>query len=161
MRLAHAICVLLVGASADVAVAAAADTCATGEAAETAIRRVLEDFGSAYIRHDTAALDKIFAEEFASTRPGRDNLITRADYFEAVRTDPNKNISITRADEKIRQYGCTAVVTDRTTRLAEDGPHVYRMTNVLTFRDGRWLMVTRHVSDAARPSPSPAPSSRP
>ena len=160
MRLLRGVCVLLMVTSARFA-SAAADTCASGPETEVAIRRVLDDFGSAYVGHDIATLDKIFGEEFASTRPGRVNLITRAEYLELVRTDATKNISITRADEKILQYGCTAVVTDRTTRLADDGPHVFRLTNVLTFRNGRWVMVTRHVSDVARPSPAPSPSARP
>ena len=138
MRLRRALCAFLVVAVAELASAAPPDTCAAGPAAEMAIRRVLEDFGSAYVGHDIATLEKVFGEDFTASRPGRENVMTRADFIESVKTDKTKNVSITRADEKIRQYGYAAVFTYRVTRLADDGPHVYRASDVLNFRDGRW-----------------------
>jgi ketosteroid isomerase-like protein len=130
------------------------ESCPSGGEAQAAVRRTLDDFGSAYVSHDVAVMNRILGEEFVASRQ-RENMLTRPQYLEAMNGDRNST-AITRADELIRQYGCVAVATHRTTRLAEQ-PYVYRITDVLTFRDGRWVMVNRHVTQVVSPSPAPSP----
>ena len=160
MRFVRAVSVIAILTAPGLSMAAPVETCAPGPETDAAIRATLDEFGSAYVRRDFATLEKVFGEEFTASRPSRENLLTRADYLDTLRADTTTNISITRADEKIRLYGCTAVVTHRTTRLDTGGPHVYRITDVLNSRGGRWQMVNRHVSETPRPA-SPAPSARP
>jgi hypothetical protein len=130
------------------------DSCPSGGEAETAVRRTLADFGSAYVGRDVDAMNRVLGEDFVSSRQ-RPNMLTRAEYIDAMKGDRNTT-SIRRADELIRQYGCVAVATHRTTRLAEQA-YVYRITDLLTFRDGRWVMVNRHVTQVVTPSPAPSP----
>jgi hypothetical protein len=147
----------LVGLAAALAVSARtarAEPCPSGDDAQAAVRRTLDDFGAAYVSRDVAALNRVLGEDFAASRQ-RPNMLTRAEYIEAMKGDKNTT-SITRADELTRQYGCVAVATHRTTRVAEQ-PYVYRITDVLTFREGRWVMVNRHVTQVVSPSPAPSP----
>jgi hypothetical protein len=154
MPLARALCCVLLTAPTLAAPASAEDGCPSGAAAESAVRRVLDDFATAYVARDVAKMGEVLGEEFTSARQ-RSNLLTRAEFLEAMKGDPNKNVSITRADERLRQYGCTVIATHRTTRLAER-PNVYRVTDVLNFRNGRWQLVSRQVTLVEQPSPAPS-----
>jgi hypothetical protein len=70
----------------------------------TAIRRILDDFGSAYVRRDAAVMDNVLGEEFAASRH-REIVLTRARYLEAMRSDTARDdYASGREDPPIRLY---------------------------------------------------------
>lgn len=103
---------------------------------------------------DTTALDRILADDFIATSlMGR--AANKALYIKSS-TRPNLSFHNFNTEEvKARMYGNTAVVTGRTTVKGRDQGEEFdtqfRYTRVYVKRDGRWQIVTSHLSPVAKP----------
>jgi ketosteroid isomerase-like protein len=138
------------------AVGAAAQSASTPSPQATAeveatLRRLLDEWADAYVRHDTRALGRILADDLIVTRASPDQETqAKDDYLAKVKADTEKHVSITREDERIRVYGDSAVVTFRARRLTDGNTFRFRITDVFVHRDGRWQLVARHISALPR-----------
>lgn len=114
---------------------------------EATLRRLLDEWADAYVRHDTRPLERILAEDLIVTRARTDpETQPKDDYLAKVKADIEKHVSIKREDERIRVYGDTAVVTFRARRLTDSNTFLFRITDVFVYWDGRWQLVARHIS---------------
>jgi ketosteroid isomerase-like protein len=118
---------------------------------EATLRRLLDEWADAYVRHDTRTLERILADDVIVTRARTEQETQpKDDYLAKVKADTEKHVSITREDERIRVYGDSAVVTFRARRLTDGNTFLFRITDVFVHRDGRWQLVARHISALPR-----------
>jgi hypothetical protein len=122
--------------------------------AEAALRRLEDGWAAAYVAHDAAALAPVLGEDFVMSR-ANSAMWTKADYLAHVRADTRQHTSITRADERYRIYGAAAVVTYRPTRVTAGIASVFRSTDTFIFRDGRWQLVARQITEIPTPISPP------
>lgn len=113
---------------------------------EESIRKVEDEFASAYGRNDAEALDRLWAADYTFVNPAG-QVLTKAQRLAMLRSGELKIESYTRDDEKIRVYGDTAVVTYRSTvhaqRNGNDISSQRRVITVLVKKDGRWQTVAQ------------------
>jgi Domain of unknown function (DUF4440) len=120
------------------------------EGKEAAVLRLLDDWATAYVKHDSAAIDRILGDEFVMSA-GRSDLQTRAEYLRKVEDDQEPHASITRDSERVRVYGDVVVVNHRLTRVTRGRSTVFRVTDVCVQRDGRLQLVNRHITELPPP----------
>ena len=115
-------------------------------AEEEAVRKVEDEFASAYGRNDADTLDRLWAPDYTFVNPGG-QAMTKAKRLAMIRSGELKIESYTRDEENIRIYGNTAVVTYRSHVKAErNGQDIgsdRRVITVLVKRDGRWQAVAQ------------------
>jgi ketosteroid isomerase-like protein len=103
---------------------------------------------------DTTMLNRILADDFIATSL-RGRVANKAQYLK-YSARPNLSFRNFNADEvKARLYGDTAVVTGRTTVKGRDQGEEFdtqfRYTRVCVKRDGRWQIVTSHLTPVSKP----------
>ena len=128
----------------------------------------------AYLKHDVAAMERIEADDFMITFPdGR--VMTKADEIANLKkpAPAGPGPTFMTADTKVRIYGDTAILTGKFIQKGTyaDGPRKgqdyniqERYTDVYVKRNGRWQVVSSHLSALAPPPaqlPSPSSSSAP
>jgi ketosteroid isomerase-like protein len=128
----------------------------------------------AYLKHDVAAMERIEADDFLITFPdGR--VMTKADEIANLKkpVPAGPGPTFMTADTKIRVYGDTAILTGKFIQKGTyaDGPRKgqdyniqERYTDVYVKRNGRWQVVSSHLTAIAPPPPSappPTPSPSP
>jgi len=118
--------------------------------AEAAVLRLLDEWAAAYVKHDSATIDRILGEEFVMSA-GRRDVQTRAEYLRKVENDRETHASIARADERVHVYGDTVVVNHLLTRTTQERSFVFRVTDVCVQRGGRWQIVNRHIAEVPQP----------
>ena len=121
---------------------------------EQTLLQLERDWEQANAKNDSAALDRILADEFVSTdSDGR--LFTRAEVMARRKSGAVKFATFTQDDYKVHVFGDTAVVTGRsTTKQMRDGKDYSaqeRFTDVFVRRDGRWQAVSTHSSRVGKP----------
>ena len=157
---------LLLTAALALAPCASASAQAGGETAasrkvEQELTQLERDWSAAYLRHDTAAIERIIADDFVGF-DGRGVMTDKAQEIEDAKGakpgDPPPSFLIledTVTDMKVRQYGDTAVVTGRSiekVRLRDREAVIqYRRTTVWVRRRGRWQCVSFHGSRIMEP----------
>lgn len=137
MRVVTALILLAAGQA---TVAAAAD----GDSQE--ILRLEETIKNAWLRHDTAAIAAIVADDFESWS-FRGQRRGKADLLRAVEKSDESDTAV--EDAAVRVYGDAAIYT---ARLTDTGKHsdgqAYRARNCLTAvfvrRAGKWQLVSEH-----------------
>ena len=120
------------------------------------------DWSAAYLKHDTATIDRILAEDYVGT-DGRGFMTNKAQELdEAKEPAPGAPVppflvldeSVT--DMKVRRYGNVGVVTGRVIeKIRSDDKEAtiqYRRTTVWVKRHGRWQCVSFHGSRILEPS---------
>lgn len=116
---------------------------------EAAILQMERDLANAWLKGDAATVDRIMAKEWLLTNP-LGQVQTRADTEAEVRSGVLKFESMVPHDLQVRVIGDTAIVsgvsTDKVTYKGQDMSGDYRFTDVFVKRDGRWQMVSTHVS---------------
>jgi hypothetical protein len=142
--------VVALGAGASRGAVAAPPSSSSRKSTEAAVLRLLDEWAAAYVKHDSATIDRILGEEFVMSA-GRRDLQTRAEYLRKVENDPEPHASITRADERVRVYGDTVVVNHLLTRTTQERSFVFRVTDVCVQRGGRWQLVNRHITEVPQP----------
>lgn len=129
---------------------------------EQKLMQLERDWSAAFLKHDTATIDRILAEDYVGT-DGRGLVTNKAQELEEAREHAAKapvppflilDESVT--DMKVRRYGNVGVVTGRVIeKIRSNGNEStiqYRRTTVWVKRDGRWQCVSFHGSRILEPS---------
>jgi ketosteroid isomerase-like protein len=131
---------------------------------EQELMQLERDWSAAYLKHDTATVDRILADEYVGI-DGRGIITNKAqeiEEFEAPKPgDPEPPFIVldeSVTDMKVRVYGNVAVVNGRVIEKIRtkdrEGEIQYRRTTVWVKRQGRWQCVSFHGSRIIAPSPS-------
>jgi len=127
---------------------------------EQELMQLERDWSAAYLKHDTAAIDRILAAEYVGT-DGRGIITGKAEEIEEAKPPkPGDSLPFMVLDEavtdmKVRLYGEVAVVNGRVVqkiRTTEEEREIqYRRTTVWVKREGRWRCVSFHGSRILQP----------
>ncbi|MGH9905507.1 MAG: nuclear transport factor 2 family protein [Pyrinomonadaceae bacterium] len=116
---------------------------------EQAIRKVLDEISAALGRGDTAALDRIYADDYTLVNESG-VVTTKAPRLAAIKSGELKYESVNFDEVNIRMYGNTAVVTYRVTSKGQfkgqDIGGQYRATSTYVKIKGRWQLVAAHIT---------------
>ncbi len=111
---------------------------------EQAVRQLLNELYAALGRNDTAALDRIYADDYTLVNESGD-LTSKAPRLAAIKSGELKFESVSFDEANIRLYGDTAVATYRATSKAQfkgqDIGGQFRVTLTLVKMKGRWQLV--------------------
>jgi uncharacterized protein (TIGR02246 family) len=125
---------------------AAGQTTSSPNPEEESVRKIEDEFATAYGRNDAEALDRLWAADYTFVNPAG-QVLTKAQRLAMIRSGELKIEAYTRDDERIRIYGDTAIVTYRSTVKAQrngaDISSQRRVITVLLKRDGRWQAVAQ------------------
>ena len=107
---------------------------------EQALMQMERDWTEAQLKKNTAALDKILADDWVSQGPT--GVSTKAQSLADLKSGDNKYESVTLGDMKVRVFGNTAVVTgsddEKSSYKGKDTSGHYTWTDVFVKRQGRW-----------------------
>lgn len=128
---------------------------------ERELMQLERDWSAAYIKHDTAAIDRILADDYVGT-DGRGVMTDKAQEIVDARGpkqgDPEPDFLIledTVTDMRVRRYGTVGVVTGRSIEKVKvrgnETTIQYRRTTVWVKRQGRWQCVSFHGSRILEP----------
>ena len=115
------------------------------------VRRLEDEWLSAYLRADKTIFDRIVADDFTGTDESA-KVRNKAQERELIQAPPSSiKASLTNEDVQLRIYGGTAVVTGRIVSRAQLGGQgeisfQSRFTDTFLKRQGRWQVVARHYS---------------
>lgn len=129
--------------------AAFAQKPADAGAAEKEIRQLEEQLRDAAVKADTAAFERLLADEYTSTNM---NGLTRskAEIIADLKSGAQKTESVSLDNVKVRTYGDAAVLTaDRTTKSmlrGQDNSGRQREIRVFVKRNGRWQAVAMQTT---------------
>lgn len=128
---------------------------------QQALMQLERDWSAAYLKHDTATVGRILADEYVGI-DGRGIITNKAQEIEeAEAPKPGSQVqpfvvldeSVT--DLKVRVYGNVAVVNGRVVeKIRNKGSEAeiqYRRTTVWVKRQGRWQCVSFHGSRILEP----------
>jgi len=111
---------------------------------EQAIRQLLNDLNAALGRNDTAALDRIYADDYILVNDSG-ALTTKAARLAAIKSGELKFESVSSDELNVRLYGQTAVATYRATSKVQfkgqDTGGQFRVTLTLVKKKGNWQIV--------------------
>ena len=118
---------------------------------EREVRRLLDDWNKAYLKGDKAAFDRIVADDWMLTlSSGKVVEGAKADEMsDLVPLDPSY---ILKNDEvKVRLLGrdvavVSRLITDKGRLADRDIDRVSRSTDVIAKRNGRWQVISTHLS---------------
>ena len=113
-------------------------------AAEKELMKLENDWSTAWMKKDSAALQNLYATEYIATDWEGLTFNRAQDIANAMAPD-SRTQSFVLSDLKVHVYGDTAVVTGLNTMKATfkgaDVSGAYRFTDVFVKRDGRWQAV--------------------
>ena len=117
------------------------------------IRKLDQERIQAQIHADSAALDRLYADDFIGIGPSG-TVRTKKEVLADFASGSLKFQSITTADVRIRVYGDAAVETGLSTMKGQDAekvvPEENRFTRVWIKQGGRWRLVANHYSNLAK-----------
>jgi ketosteroid isomerase-like protein len=110
---------------------------------EQALMQMERDWTEAQLQKDTAALDKIIADDWVGQGPAGTQ--TKAQGLADLKSEDQKFASITLGNMKVRVFGDTAVVTgsddEKSSYKSKDTSGHYLWSDVFVKREGRWQAV--------------------
>lgn len=116
---------------------------------EQAVRQLFNEISAALGRNDTAALDRIYADDYTLVNESG-VLTTKAPRLAAIRSGELKYESVGFDDVNVRMYGNTAVATYRVTSKGQSkGQDIggqFRATSTYVKMKGRWQLVAAQVT---------------
>jgi hypothetical protein len=119
---------------------------------EQAVRQLLNDISAALTRNDSAALDRIYANEYTLINESG-VLTTKAPRLAAIKSGELKYESVSFDDVNIRLYGNTAVATYRVTSKGQfKGQEIggqFLATSTYVKMKGRYQLVAAQVTRIA------------
>jgi ketosteroid isomerase-like protein len=129
---------------------------------ERELMQLERDWSAAYLKHDTATIDRILAEDYVGT-DGRGWMTNKAQEIEEAKepaagapAPPFVVLDEKVTDMKVRSYGHVGVVTGRVIEKIKskekESTIQYRRTTVWVKRQGRWQCVSFHGSRILEPS---------
>jgi len=111
---------------------------------EQAVRQLLKELYTALGRNDTAALDRIYADDYTNVIDSG-VLTTKAPRLASIKSGELKFESVSSDELNVRLYGQTAVATYRaTSKVQFKGQDIggqFRVTVTLVKIKGRWQVV--------------------
>lgn len=117
------------------------------------IRKLDQERIKAQISADSAALDRLYADDFIGIGPSG-TVRTKKEVLSDFASGSLKFQSITTADVRIRVYGDAAVETGLSTMKGQDAekvvPEENRFTRVWIKQGGRWRLVANHYSNLVK-----------
>jgi len=117
------------------------------------IRKVDRERIQAQVNADSAALDRIYADDFVGIGPSG-TVRTKKDVLADFASGTLKFQSITTEEVRIRVYGNAAVETGLSTMKGQDAgkvvPEENRFTRVWIKQGGRWRLVANHYSNVVK-----------
>jgi uncharacterized protein (TIGR02246 family) len=120
---------------------------------EQAIRQLISQLSNALMKSDTAALDRLWADDYTFTNPSG-VVQTKAQRLAELKSGDLKFESFSTDDVQVRVYGDTAVVTSRATlkgqRQGQDISGQTRGTSVYVKGQGRWQLVAGQATSLAQ-----------
>ena len=116
---------------------------------EQAVRQLLNELYAALGRNDTAALDRIYADDY--TLVNEDGVLTtKAPRLAAIKSGELKFESVSFDEVNVRLYGGTAVATYHAANKVQfKGQEIggqFRVTVTLVKKKGRWQLVAAQVT---------------
>jgi ketosteroid isomerase-like protein len=127
-----------------------------GNRDEHALRQLENDVIDAFIKSDTDALDRIWADEYSFTAPNG-LVVTKENYLALMKVGSLKYEIVKLEELKLRVYGDTATAAGRIRVKGKVGTHIIdgqdRYLTVYVKRQGKWQQVATHSS---RIAPQPA-----
>jgi ketosteroid isomerase-like protein len=119
---------------------------------EQAVRQLLNEISAALGRADTAALDRIYADDYTLVNESG-VITTKAPRLAAIKSGELKYESVSFDDVNIRLYGNTAVATYRVTSKGQvkgqDFGGQFRATSTYVKMKGRYQLVAAQVTPIA------------
>jgi ketosteroid isomerase-like protein len=116
---------------------------------EQAVRQLFNEISTALERSDTAALDRIYADDYTLVNESG-VLTTKAPRLAALKSGELKYESVSFDEVNIRLYGNTAVATYRVTSKGQfKGQEIggqFRATSTYVKMKGRWQLVAAQVT---------------
>jgi ketosteroid isomerase-like protein len=126
-------------------------------APEQAVRLLFDELVVSYSKNDATAPTRILAEDFTFTNPFGE-VMTKEQRIGEIKPGGIQFDSYAVDDVKVRVYGDTAVVTNRTTLSGKRGDQAitgqYRATSVFVKKGGNWQVV---ASQSTRIPEKPMP----
>jgi len=117
------------------------------------IRKLDQERIKAQVTADSAALDRIYADDFIGIGPSG-TVRTKKEVLADFASGSLKFQSITTDDVRIRVYGDTAVETGLSTMKGQDAekvvPEENRFTRVWIKQGGKWRLVSNHYSNLVK-----------
>jgi len=128
-------------------------------AAEQEILKIHAGLDQAFVKQDIAYFERVFADDYVYSDPygkARDRTENLAELRKEWAEARYKVVSSTSENPKVRVVGTTALVTAGWTftaawpNIANAEPHTDRgrYTGYYEKRDGKWMLVTEHFSEA-------------
>jgi len=118
-------------------------------AVELAIIQMEKDWVQAAIKKDTAATDRIIADDWIGVAFNGATL-TKADVLNDLKSGATASQAIELGPLKVRVYGDTAIVngssTEKSTWQGKDSSGHYVLVDVFVNRNGRWQLVSSQAT---------------
>lgn len=132
---------------------AATSVPASTENLDQAIRQLVNERDQAVQRGDTAAIDRLYADDYVAT--SNFGLVrTKVQVIEDFKSGALKIESVTSDELSVRAHGETAIVTGRMTMKAQDRGRdtsgQNRFTQVYVKRNGRWQIAALQLTRIAQ-----------
>jgi ketosteroid isomerase-like protein len=129
-----------------------AQTQGTRGGAEQDVLRAHDQVLDAIGRADTAALERLYADDYTITGPGG-GVASKAERLAALKASPNT--AQPPEEVKVRVYGDAAVVTGRLTGTVpgQGSPAAMRYIQVWVKRGGQWQLVASQLTRIAQQQP--------
>ena len=120
--------------------------------AEEQLKKIEQDWASAYVKRDKAFVERITSADFAFIGPDG-NMVGKEEYVKSI--DGDTVFTAFKVEElKVRVYGDAAVVLGIASITAkakgEDESGRYSFTDVFVKQKGEWKAVSGHVTPVAR-----------
>ena len=120
---------------------------------ELALMQIERDWAAAIARNDWAALDRIFAAEYANNTDGL--IRPKKQLLTEMKSGASKVASAAAGEMKVLILGETGIVhglwTEKSTLKGKDMSGTYRYTDIFAKRDGGWQCVTSHNTKVQQP----------
>jgi ketosteroid isomerase-like protein len=130
---------------------APAKTAAPAGRAQEQIKKLEEEWATAYIKGDAAALGRILADDYTLTDENG-SLSNKAQAIQALASGDTTFESIKFDDLKVRVYGAFAIVTGgEIVTVRADGTSetsTFRFTDVFALRSGRWQAISSQFTNS-------------
>jgi uncharacterized protein (TIGR02246 family) len=124
------------------------------------VKSLSDNVVAAELKGDTAALDKLFADDMTFTH-GSGLVETKSVFLDALKTGKRKMESVQQTDVQVRMFGTTAlVVGNSNVKVVAGGntiEHAVRFSDIWVQQQGKWRMVAYQATIIA---PKPAAKSK-
>lgn len=122
---------------------------------EADVKKVLADLAASLSKNDTAALDKIYGDDYTLvTATGE--IATKAQRLEAIKSGDLKFENVAFDDVKVRSYGDSAVAIARSSgkswNKGKEQNTSYRVTFVATKTKDGWRLVSAQLTNLEAPA---------